>query len=173
MVTAFHRLVLLDVPAHAYTAGALSTNCAYVRRNCNTPYLAYGAAQLRTTIPSDRGFQFGPTKYNRGLRFEFSRFVVILFFLVQATSMGSGSPFHETDGDYRTEKFMERAGGKGATLPLYCLQDALPRLPVPSLEETFARYLVSVEAVASPEEYQRTVAAAGEFLGPGGLVRTR
>ncbi|CBN79817.1 Carnitine/choline O-acyltransferase [Ectocarpus siliculosus] len=80
--------------------------------------------------------------------------------------MGRASPFHETDGDYRTEKFME---GGSSVLPLYSLQDSLPRLPLPTLEETFARYLVSIEPLADQEEYKATAAAAREFLRPGGL----
>lgn len=82
--------------------------------------------------------------------------------------MGRASPFHETDGDYRTEKFME---GGSSVLPLYSLQDSLPQLPLPTLEETFARYLVSIEPLADQEEYKATAAAAREFLRPGGLVR--
>lgn len=54
---------------------------------------------------------------------------------------------------------------KGAT---YRYQDSLPRLPVPSLEETAARYLRSVKAVVSPEEYARTEQAVKEFIKPGG-----
>lgn len=81
--------------------------------------------------------------------------------------MERASPFHETDGDYRTEKFME--GGSSA-LPLYRLQNSLPRLPVPTLEETFTRYLRSIRPVASRQEYETTVAAAREFLRAGGLV---
>lgn len=83
--------------------------------------------------------------------------------------MGRASPFHETDGDYRTEKFMEG----GSSGPLYSLQGSLPRLPVPTLEETFARYLASIQPLAKQHEYQTSVAAAREFLRPGGLVRYR
>lgn len=74
------------------------------------------------------------------------------------------SPFHEAYGDYRTERFMER----GPTL--YQYQNILPRLPVPSLEETFARYMQTIQPLAAEAEYQRTTAAAREFLQPGGLV---
>lgn len=77
---------------------------------------------------------------------------------------GRPSPFHETYGDYRTERFMER----GPTL--YQHQNVLPRLPVPSLEETFARYIQTVQPLTTEAEYQRTIAAAREFLQPGGLV---
>lgn len=76
--------------------------------------------------------------------------------------------YHEAFGDYRTESFVERPVAK----PLYNVQGSLPRLPIPTLEETFVRYLASAKPVASPEEYKRTVAAAQEFLQPGGLVRT-
>lgn len=81
--------------------------------------------------------------------------------------MVHASPFHEADGDYRTEKFME--GGTHA-LPLYSHQKSLPRLPVPTLEETFARYLLSVQPLTTGDEFQRTVAAVRSFLRPGGLV---
>lgn len=81
--------------------------------------------------------------------------------------MGRASPFHVTYGDYRTEDFIEAA----PTPPLYQLQNSLPRLPVPTLQETFKRYLASVEPLAeSPEEYESHVASARDFLRPGGLV---
>lgn len=86
--------------------------------------------------------------------------------------MGRASPFHEADGDYRTEKFMETNGASSSVLPLYLLQTSLPRLPVPTLEETFARYLVSVQPLAEPtQQYPKTAAAVREFLREGGLVR--
>lgn len=83
--------------------------------------------------------------------------------------VGHTSPFHEADGDYRTEKFMEGVGS--SALPLYKLQSSLPKLPVPTLEETFARYLVSVQPLIEDHEYKATLAAAREFLRSGGLVR--
>lgn len=82
--------------------------------------------------------------------------------------MGRTSPFHESDGDYRREGFMERGSPPP---PLYRLQDSLPRLPVPTLDETFARYLLSIQPLAAPDEYERTVRAVRELLRPGGLVR--
>lgn len=81
--------------------------------------------------------------------------------------MGRTSAFHESDGDYRKEAFMENGS---PLLPLYRLQSSLPRLPVPTLDETFARYLLSVQPLATSEEYERTVRAVREFLRPGGLV---
>lgn len=47
-------------------------------------------------------------------------------------------------------------------------EDSLPRLPVPSLEETSRRYLKSVHAVVSESEYERTKKAVEEFIRPGG-----
>eukprot|EP00903_Cladosiphon_okamuranus_P010710 g10122.t1 len=57
----------------------------------------------------------------------------------------------------------------GSSGPLYSLQSSLPRLPVPTLEETFSRYLKSIEPIAKQHEFQTSVAAAREFLRPGGL----
>ncbi|KAL4968509.1 carnitine O-acetyltransferase CAT2 [Aspergillus stella-maris] len=47
-------------------------------------------------------------------------------------------------------------------------EDSLPRLPVPSLEETGRRYLKSVHAVVSEAEYENTKKAVEEFIRPGG-----
>lgn len=100
---------------------------------------------------------------------ELKRGNLDLFYTALAAVMGRASPFHEADGDYRTEKFME--GGSSA-LPLYSLQGSLPRLPVPTLEETFARYLESIRPLADQEGYETSAAAARDFLRPGGLVST-
>ncbi|KAL2872759.1 carnitine O-acetyltransferase CAT2 [Aspergillus lucknowensis] len=51
-------------------------------------------------------------------------------------------------------------------------EDSLPRLPVPSLEETSRRYLKSVHAVVSKEEYENTKKAVEEFVRPGGVGHT-
>lgn len=45
---------------------------------------------------------------------------------------------------------------------------SLPRLPVPSLAETGARYLKSVHPLLSAEEYARTAKAVETFVRPGG-----
>lgn len=47
-------------------------------------------------------------------------------------------------------------------------EDSLPRLPVPSLEETGRRYLKSVHPLVSEAEYQRTKNAVEAFIRPGG-----
>ena len=50
-------------------------------------------------------------------------------------------------------------------------EDSLPRLPVPSLEETSRRYLNSVRPLLSVEEYQRSKAAVEDLSKPGSLGR--
>lgn len=47
-------------------------------------------------------------------------------------------------------------------------EDSLPRLPVPTLEETAKRYLKSVHPLLSQQEYQATEKAVQEFVKPGG-----
>ncbi|KAJ5914911.1 Carnitine O-acetyltransferase [Penicillium tannophilum] len=47
-------------------------------------------------------------------------------------------------------------------------EDSLPRLPVPSLEETGRRYLKSVHPLVSEAEYERTKTAVEAFIRPGG-----
>lgn len=47
-------------------------------------------------------------------------------------------------------------------------EDSLPRLPVPSLEETGRRYLKSVHPLVSEAEYERTKKAVEAFIRPGG-----
>ncbi|KAI5814607.1 acyltransferase ChoActase/COT/CPT [Pyronema omphalodes] len=48
-------------------------------------------------------------------------------------------------------------------------QESLPKLPVPTLEETAARYLKSVEPITTPAEFAKTKAAVEEFVRPGGV----
>jgi carnitine O-acetyltransferase len=55
---------------------------------------------------------------------------------------------------------------KGAMLRF---QDSLPKLPVPSLEETAVRYLKSVKAVATPEQYANTESAVKKFVEKEGV----
>ncbi|ORZ04825.1 acyltransferase ChoActase/COT/CPT [Lobosporangium transversale] len=49
------------------------------------------------------------------------------------------------------------------------LQHSLKKLPVPSLEETLAKYLRSIESLTTPEELERSKALAKDFIKPGGL----
>ncbi|QPH10045.1 hypothetical protein C2857_001182 [Epichloe festucae Fl1] len=55
---------------------------------------------------------------------------------------------------------------KGAMLRF---QDSLPRLPVPTLEETAKRYLKSLHPILSASEYTSSKAAVENFIRPGGV----
>ncbi|KAI1803408.1 acyltransferase ChoActase/COT/CPT [Daldinia bambusicola] len=48
-------------------------------------------------------------------------------------------------------------------------QDSLPKLPVPTLEETAARYVKSLHPLLSPVEYAASKKAVEEFIKPGGV----
>lgn len=48
-------------------------------------------------------------------------------------------------------------------------EDSLPRLPVPTLDETAQRYLRSVHPLLSPSEYEVTKKAVDSFIAPGSL----
>ncbi|POS82940.1 acyltransferase ChoActase/COT/CPT [Erysiphe pulchra] len=50
-------------------------------------------------------------------------------------------------------------------------EDSLPKLPVPSLEETATRYLKSVHPLLSASEYESTAKAVHDFIEPGGVGR--
>ncbi|KAF9572423.1 hypothetical protein EC968_009901 [Mortierella alpina] len=52
------------------------------------------------------------------------------------------------------------------------LQHTLPKLPVPTLEETLSKYIRSIEPLATSEELERSKALAKDFLKPGGLGQT-
>lgn len=51
--------------------------------------------------------------------------------------------------------------------PMLRFQDSLPRLPVPTLQETAHRYLKSVHPLLSQSEYESTEKAVAEFVKPG------
>ena len=51
-------------------------------------------------------------------------------------------------------------------------EDSLPRLPVPTLEETSKRYLKSVHAILNHSEYEHTKKAVQEFTKPGSIGET-
>jgi carnitine O-acetyltransferase len=54
----------------------------------------------------------------------------------------------ESDGDYRKEAYLENLIGG----PLYAHQSSLPRLPIPTLEETMQRFLPTALPLAKSEE---------------------
>lgn len=55
---------------------------------------------------------------------------------------------------------------KGPTLRF---EESLPKLPVPTLEETAARYLKSVHPLLNATEFQTTTNAVKDFIKPGGI----
>ncbi|KAL9100613.1 MAG: hypothetical protein Q9163_004029 [Psora crenata] len=53
--------------------------------------------------------------------------------------------------------------------PMFRFEDSLPRLPVPTLEETAKRYLKSVHPLLNQAEYVTTQKAVNSFIKPGSL----
>lgn len=51
-------------------------------------------------------------------------------------------------------------------------EESLPKLPVPTLEETAKRYLKSVHPLVSAPEFEHTRKAVSEFVRPGGAGET-
>ena len=51
--------------------------------------------------------------------------------------------------------------------PMLRFEESLPKLPVPTLEETMARYLKSVHPLLSKSEFESTTKAVQEFVKPG------
>ena len=58
---------------------------------------------------------------------------------------------------------------KGAMLRF---EESLPKLPVPTLEETAARYLKSVHPLLTPGEFENTKMAVESFTKPGAIGHT-
>ena len=48
--------------------------------------------------------------------------------------------------------------------PMLRYQASIPKLPVPSLESTCAKYLESVQPLVTPSEFSKTQTAVSEFL---------
>ncbi|KAI2635393.1 acyltransferase ChoActase/COT/CPT [Xylaria nigripes] len=53
--------------------------------------------------------------------------------------------------------------------PMLRFQESLPRLPVPTLEETAARYVKTLHPILSPAEYEASKKAVADFIKPGGV----
>ncbi|KAI0023067.1 acyltransferase ChoActase/COT/CPT [Xylariomycetidae sp. FL0641] len=53
--------------------------------------------------------------------------------------------------------------------PMLRFQDSLPRLPVPTLQETAARYIKSLHPLLSESEFASSKKAVEEFVKPGGV----
>ncbi|KAI9824400.1 MAG: Carnitine O-acetyltransferase mitochondrial [Thelocarpon impressellum] len=56
--------------------------------------------------------------------------------------------------------------------PMLRFENSLPRLPVPTLQETAARYVKSVHPLVSPGEFEATKKAVADFIRPGGQGET-
>jgi carnitine O-acetyltransferase len=65
-----------------------------------------------------------------------------------------------------TSKGYQEDSSKG---PMLRFQDSLPKLPVPTLEETAARYLKSLHPLLSSSEFESSKKAVEEFIKPGGV----
>ena len=52
----------------------------------------------------------------------------------------------------------------------FALQEKLPRLPIPKLEETVRTYVKSIEPLTTKEEYNAVCAKAKEFMEKDGPV---
>ncbi len=79
-------------------------------------------------------------------------------------------PMVESHGDYRAEAYLEdHIGGK-----LYEKQHSLPRLPIPSISETMARFLPTALPLAKSEEEKDTlIKACEEFESQAGELQQR
>jgi carnitine O-acetyltransferase len=53
--------------------------------------------------------------------------------------------------------------------PMLRFEKSLPKLPVPTLEETAARYVKSVHPLVSESEFNHTKKAVADFIKPGGV----
>lgn len=53
--------------------------------------------------------------------------------------------------------------------PMLRFEESIPKLPVPTLEETAVRYLKSVHPLLSTSELESTTKAVQEFIKPGGI----
>lgn len=79
-------------------------------------------------------------------------------------------PFYECDGDYRKETFLEEHIGG----PLYREQKSLPRLPIPSIDETIERFLPTALPLAKSEEERAELrAACRKFLTEAHILQHR
>lgn len=76
----------------------------------------------------------------------------------------------ESHGDYRAESYLEdHIGGK-----LYSAQKSLPRLPIPSISETIAKFLPTALPLAkSDEEKETLIKACEDFEGQAGVLQQR
>ena len=55
--------------------------------------------------------------------------------------------------------------------PMLANQERLPRLPLPSLEDTMSRYLQAITPLLTPEQLEMTRAHVHDALAPGSMLR--
>ncbi|RMD41764.1 hypothetical protein DV735_g3355, partial [Chaetothyriales sp. CBS 134920] len=81
-------------------------------------------------------------------------------------SMAPSVRSNATAAEFRDKEEYHEDKAKGAMLRF---EDSLPRLPVPSLEETTKKYLKSLHPLLSKEEYAESEKAVAEFTKAGGI----
>mmetsp|Transcript_28933 Transcript_28933/g.66951 ORF Transcript_28933/g.66951 Transcript_28933/m.66951 type:complete len:748 (+) Transcript_28933:57-2300(+) len=102
-------------------------------------------------------------------RLRLLRFLLCHRSWLSRDSGASGLPRTSSDFEARKKIYLGLTWMLGGRNPkLFSLQDALPLLPVPRLEDTCSRYLRSVRQVLSESDFRRTNAAVLKFLAPGG-----
>ncbi|RMZ85242.1 hypothetical protein DV738_g338, partial [Chaetothyriales sp. CBS 135597] len=84
----------------------------------------------------------------------------------QKFSMAPSIRSNATAAEFRDKEEYHEDKSKGAMLRF---EDSLPRLPVPSLEETSRKYLKSLHPLLSKEEYAASEKAVAEFTKEGGI----
>ncbi|KAL6920755.1 hypothetical protein FSST1_004781 [Fusarium sambucinum] len=87
------------------------------------------------------------------------------FTKIRAAQTLSMSPSKRANSSSSSSGYIEN-NSKG---PMLRWQDSLPRLPVPTLEETAKRYLKSLHPLLSTSEYEASKKAVDEFVRPGGV----
>lgn len=73
-------------------------------------------------------------------------------------------PYQQADSVLRAGYSEDKSKG-----PMLRFQDSLPRLPVPTLEETAKRYLKSLHPLLSDAEFEHSKKAVADFIKPGGV----
>ncbi|SCB64327.1 unnamed protein product [Fusarium graminearum] len=87
------------------------------------------------------------------------------FTKIRAAQTLSMAPTKRANSSSSSSSYVENHS-KG---PMLRWQDSLPRLPVPTLEETASRYLKTLHPLLSTSEYEASKKAVDEFVRPGGV----
>ena len=67
------------------------------------------------------------------------------------------------------DQYAKTGPSKDPAGPLFQHQPNLPKLPVPTLEETCAKYLKTLKPFLNDADYAKSKAAVEEFCKPGGV----